>query len=119
MSSKQQKPQTAPEVQIAFAEKLLANKNEALKTGSSSITGAQIISENTFCNFTFDEFLINHGIDVSDDLETLKAATTALTTKIEPGGLRGAALKVLAPQATQNDEVNVNRQLPPSPEESQ
>ena len=52
----------------------------------------------------FGQFLTDHHINVKRSLETMKAGTTALTTKIEPGGQRGGILKILAPQAEQNGQ---------------
>ena len=115
MSQKQQKPQTAPEVQVALTQKLIGNQNENLNTGSSSITSSQIISGNMFRILEFGQFLVDHKINVTKSLENMKAGTTALVTKIEPGGLRGAAVKILAPQAEQPTQTvlaqtNANQQ---------
>jgi hypothetical protein len=103
MSQKQQRPQTAPEVQVALTQKLIGNRNEDLNTGSSSITSSQIISGNMFRIMEFGEWLKQHHVNVDKSLETLKAGTAALTTKIEPGGQRGSIVKILAPNS-QNSE---------------
>ena len=103
-NNRQQKPQTAPEVQIALTQKLIGNQNEDLKTGSSSITSSQIISGNMFRFMIFSEWLKQHRVKVGKGSETFKAATTALTTKIEAGGQRGAIKAILAPTAEQNNQ---------------
>ena len=117
-NNKQQKPQTAPEVQIALTQKLIGNKNEDLNTGSSSITSAQIISGNMFRILEFGEWLKQHNVNVTKSLETLKAGTAAFTTKIEPGGLRGSIVKVLAPNADHNDQPTPQPQQQPQQQEN-
>jgi hypothetical protein len=108
MSSRQQKPQTAPEVQVALTKKLIGNENEDLNAGSSSITGAQIISGNMFRIVEFGEWLKQHHVNVDKSLETLKAGTTALTTQIEPGGLKGSIVKILTPTANKSEVLAVS-----------
>jgi hypothetical protein len=103
MSTKQQKPQTAPEVQIALTQKWISNKNEDLNTGSSSITSTQIISGNMYRLLVFGEWLKQHRVKVSKTFETMKAATAGITLAVEKGGQRGAILKVLAPTAPQSE----------------
>ena len=115
MSNKQQKPQTAPEVQVALAQKLISNKNEDLNTGSSSITSAQIVGGDMFRLMVFGEWLKRHRVHVGPSFETLKAATAGITLKVEPGGQRGAIKAILAPTANQNEQ---GQQQPP-PQENQ
>jgi hypothetical protein len=113
---KQQRPSIDPATSKACVDVLVGNNNQPLKTGSWSVKGTRIISGNLFRVFNFGEQLINHGVDVSNNLEAMKAATIALSPKLPDYGLRGEVSDIMTGNKPNKKDVVV---VQPEPQQQQ
>jgi hypothetical protein len=116
--NKEQKSSIDPATSKACVDVLVGNNNQPLKAGSWSVKGTRIISGNLFRAFNFGEQLIKHGVDVSDNLEAMKAATIALSPELPPFGLRGELGDIMTGGKT-SKKADIHMQAEPQQQQPQ